>query len=371
MEKLIENITNVLKTVKYPGFSRDIVSFGIISKISTDPQNNIIIDITLSTTNQENKNIIEKSIHEKITSNFNFNQVIINFLNDNQNLTEEKSESVHSDKISNIKKVIAISSCKGGVGKSTVALNVACELSKKFKVGLLDLDIYGPSLPTLINYKEQPNINDNIIDPVEKFNIKFMSFGFINNENSPTIWRGPMVSRMTQQFFENVKWGELDYLILDLPPGTGDIQLTLVQKIKLTGAIIVTTPQDLAHVDVKKGSDMFSKVDTPILGVVENMVGTSLSGQLTNTDLSDASLVINDEKVVFDKEGNFNFIHNVFSGQSGKKESKRLGLPLLGQIPLDYSLSKSCDIGQPYVINNDNSNIQHIFSKIVNQLVKG
>ena len=116
---------------------------------------------------------------------------------------------------------------------------------------------------------------------------------------------------------------------------------------------------------------MFSKVDTPILGVVENMVGTNLFGQLTNADLSNASLVINDEKVVFDKEGNFNFIHNVFSGQSGEKESKRLGLPLLGQIPLDYNLSKSCDEGQPYVINNDNSNIQHIFSKIVNQLIKG
>ena len=163
---------------------------------------------------------------------------------------------------------------------------------------------------------------------------------------------------------KNVKWGELDYLILDLPLVQEISNLLLVQKIKLTGAIIVTTPQDLAHVDVKKGSDMFSKVDTPILGVVENMVGTSLSGQLTNTDLSNASLVINDEKVVFDKEGNFNFIHNVFSGQSGEKESKRLGLPLLGQIPLDYSLSKSCDVGEPYVINNENLTYSKYFLKL-------
>ena len=136
----------------------------------------------------------------------------------------------------------------------------------------LDLDIYGPSLPMLVDLHQQPEMTaEKKLIPLEKFNMRLMSFGFINSENAPAVWRGPMVSRMTQQFFEDVEWGELDYLILDLPPGTGDIQLTLVQKLALTGAIMVTTPQELALLDVKKGADMFGKVNTPVMGVIENM----------------------------------------------------------------------------------------------------
>jgi len=344
MEKLIEDITRVLKTIKYPGFSRDIISFGIVNKISIDPSNNLNIEIVLTTSNEENKKYIDDSIKEKISNNFKFNQIIINFID--KTIDSENVSSKTKSNFSDISNVVAISSCKGGVGKSTIALNLACELSKNYRVGLLDLDIYGPSLPTLINHKDQPLINNNIIEPVEKFGIKFMSFGFINNENSPTIWRGP------------------DYLILDLPPGTGDIQLTLVQKIKLTGAIIVTTPQDLSHVDVKKGSDMFRKVNTPIIGVVENMVGITLSGKLADVDTETASLYIDDNKINLNNDGSFSFIYNVFRGDSGTKESERLSLPLLAQIPLDRELSKSCDLGIPYLINNKNSVIQSEFVKI-------
>jgi len=368
MEKLIEDITRVLKTIKYPGFSRDIVSFGIVNKISIDPDNNLNIDIALTTSNKENKKIIYDSIKEKISSNFKFNRISINFIGKINDSDKESSDI--SSNHSKIKNIVAISSCKGGVGKSTIALNIACELSKNYRVGLLDLDIYGPSLPTLINYREQPSIENNIIDPVEKFGMKFMSFGFINNENSPTIWRGPMVSRMTQQFFENVNWGELDYLILDLPPGTGDIQLTLVQKIKLTGAIIITTPQDLSHVDVKKGSDMFQKVNTPIIGIIENMVGMNLSGKLTNTDIKKTSLYIDNNIINLNEDGSFSFVYNIFKGNSGIKESDRLDLPLLGQIPLDKELSKSCDLGIPYVLNNDNTIPQKEFLKIARAIFK-
>ena len=167
------------------------------------------------------------------------------------------------------------------MGKSTIAVNLAAELSKRFKVGLLDLDIYGPSLPTLIGNSDTPKvIENNLLVPIEKYNMKFMSFGFLNAKDDPAIWRGPMVSKLTHQFFDNVDWGNLDFLILDLPPGTGDIQLTLVQKIALSGAIIVTTPQDLAHQDVKKGSDMFNKVNTPVIGVVENMSFYNLKGNI-------------------------------------------------------------------------------------------
>ena len=367
MEKLIEDITQVLKTVKYPGFSRDIISFGIVSKISVDPNNNLKIEVVLTTSNEENKKIIRDEIKEKILNNFNFNEISIDFTD---KAIESTDNNTSDTNLSNIKNIVAISSCKGGVGKSTIALNIACELSKSYKVGLLDLDIYGPSLPTLIDYNEQPSINNNIISPIEKFGIKLMSFGFINNENSPTIWRGPMVSRMTQQFFENVEWGDLDYLILDLPPGTGDIQLTLVQKIQLKGAVIVTTPQDLSHVDVKKGSDMFKKVNAPIIGVVENMVGINLSGSIEGLDTSKASLHIDDNMININSDGSFNFIYDIFKGGSGIKESKRLNLPLLGQLPLDKDLSKSCDIGAPYVIHHEGSATQKEFEKIAKAIPK-
>ena len=174
---------------------------------------------------------------------------------------------------------MAISSCKGGVGKSTIALNIALEISKNYKVGLLDLDIYGPSLPIILGVNEQPEMTkNNRLVPLEKFGMKVMSFGFISGNDTPVIGRGPLVSRMTEQFFKDVEWGELDYLILDLPPGTGDVQLTLTQKLRISGAIIVTTPQDIALSDVRKGADMFEKVKTPILGVIENMSGFTING---------------------------------------------------------------------------------------------
>ncbi len=361
MENLIENITSVLKSIKYPGFSRDIISFGIVKKIHLDPDKNLIIEISLTTDKEENKKIISDSIHEKISKEFNFNKINVIFLD---NPSEETNSSQEK-----IDKIIAISSCKGGVGKSTVALNLACELASNYKVGLLDLDIYGPSLPTLINYHEQPRITEDLMLPIEKFGIKFMSFGFINNENSPTVWRGPMVSRMTQQFFENVQWGELDYLILDLPPGTGDIQLTLVQKIKLFGALIVTTPQDLSNVDVRKGSDMFKKVNTPILGVIENMSGLSLTGRVeTSSNIKD--IIIDDEKINVNPDGSFSFVYNIFQGKSGESESSRLKLPLLGKINIDSKLSESCDTGTPFVKEYPESIVRQEFQKISEKIVQ-
>ena len=172
----------------------------------------------------------------------------------------------------NIKNIIAVSSGKGGVGKSTIAVNLAAELSKTFKVGLLDLDIYGPSLPTLIGNSDTPKvIENNLLVPIEKYNMKFMSFGFLNAKDDPAIWRGPMVSGAVMQLLSQTEWGKLDYLIVDTPPGTGDVQLTISQKIDVSGALIITTPQELSLLDVQRGINMFRKVNLPILGLIENM----------------------------------------------------------------------------------------------------
>ena len=196
-----------------------------------------------------------------------------------------------------------------------------------------------------VGVTNQPQITkDGKIYPIERFNMKLMSFGFISGNNSPAIWRGPMVARMTSQFFDDVLWGELDYLILDLPPGTGDIQLTLVQKIALTGALIVTTPQDLAILDVKKGAEMFQKVNTPVLGIIENM--TEFICPDTNKS------------------------YKIFKGKGAKLLSDELEVPILAKIPIYPILSESADSGTPFVLNDNESKISQEFNNISQYLDK-
>ena len=362
MNDIKTNIIEKLKSINYPGFNRDIVSFGIIKDILIK-DNSVNFILSVKTDNQEHKDIIRDKIKKVIDEDFNFNDIMIDFLDDSS--LEKNKNSL------NVENIIAFASCKGGVGKSTLSLNVACELAKKYKVGYLDLDIYGPSLPIMIGSNVQPNLDDNKLTPIEKFGIKFMSFGFLNNENSPAIWRGPMVARMTQQFFDNVDWGELDYLILDLPPGTGDIQLTLVQKIQLTGAVIITTPQDLSLADVKKGSDMFNKVNVPLIGVIENMSQLCIAGNLKNyTDHNEIELFLDKNKIDIKENGDFKVIVDVFKGSGGELESNRLNVPLLGKIFIDPLLSECSDKGTPYTLSvTDTENIfefEKICKKITN-----
>ena len=367
-----QNIIDQLSKIKYPGFSKDIISFGMLKEILISEES-ITINLSQSTNDQNILDQIKSDILDKVKS--------INLSNKEIEIIMSPSESLNKNNIDvqrnkNIKNIIAISSGKGGVGKSTIAINIASELSKSHKVGLLDLDIYGPSLPTLIGDKQIPKVvENNLLIPINKFNMKFMSFGFLNSKNDPAIWRGPMVSKLTHQFFDNVDWGELDYLILDLPPGTGDIQLTLVQKIALTGAIIITTPQDLAHQDVIKGSDMFSKVNTPVLGVIENMSYYNLKGKINGFEKGSMSLDIDriDKNIDIDSNGCFNLDIEIFKGKSGKKESSRLDIPLLGAIPLDPELSLLSDMGKPYVFQNEDSPVSNIFkniSKRITEIVK-
>ena len=370
---LKQDIVQLLGQIKYPGFSKDIISFGMLKDVKISPD--LISLIFTQPTNEQNiLDEIKQAVIDRISSIDDLNRRLEVTFVPSENLNKSNLEAKRNE---NIKNIIAVSSGKGGVGKSTIAVNLASELSKKFKVGLMDLDIYGPSLPTLIGNSDTPKvIENNLLVPIEKYNMKFMSFGFLNAKNDPAIWRGPMVSKLTHQFFDNVDWGDLDFLILDLPPGTGDIQLTLVQKIALTGAIIVTTPQDLAHQDVQKGSDMFSKVNTPVIGVVENMSFYNLKGKIDGFDKKSMDLSFDNfnENIEVDDSGNFELNIEIFKGRSGKKESSRLGIPLLGSIPLDPYLSLLSDEGKPYVFENENSLISNIFKDIslnIENLVQG
>ena len=214
---------------------------------------------------------------------------------------------------------------------------------------------------------------DRKIFPIEHYGLKVMSFGFISGNDTPVIWRGPLVSRMTEQFFNDVHWGDLDYLVLDLPPGTGDIQLTLTQKLRMSGAIIVTTPQDIALADVRKGADMFRKVHTPIIGVIENMSSFQINGTvkgLNQHDTENYSLDINgiDEAISINRDGSFSFPINLFKSGGGLQESKRLDVPLLGKIPISIEMMYSTDEGKPIILSNPQEPVSNIFREIVKKI---
>ena len=359
-----EQVLEKLKTINYPGFNRDIVSFGMVKDIVID-DNHINLKINISSQNEEKKQAVISDVKKELDSHFSSVKIDVS----SQAVSTPSTPPANSPNVvNNVDHIIAIASGKGGVGKSTVAANIACALAREGKkVGLLDLDIYGPSLPITLGINEQPQMTqENKLIPLEKFGMKIMSFGFISGNDTPVIWRGPLVSRMTEQFFRDVDWGELDILILDLPPGTGDIQLTLTQKLRMTGAIIVTTPQDIALADVRKGADMFRKVNTPVLGVIENMSGLILSG---NTDPDNSKLEINGQKVETDNNGSFNFSLDLFKTGGGEKESERLGVPLLGKVPISESIMSSTDSGTPLTTHKSLNYIGEIYVSISKQIL--
>jgi len=224
-----------------------------------------------------------------------------------------------------VRNVIAVGSGKGGVGKSTTAVNLAVALARLgARVGLLDADIYGPSVPTMLGLSGRPESPDNkSIEPLRAFGVETMSIGYLIEDETPMIWRGPMATSAMTQFFNDTLWDDLDYLLIDLPPGTGDIQLTLTQKIPLAGAVIVTTPQDIATLDAKKALKMFEKVEVPVLGIVENMAVHTCS--------------------------NCGQVEHLFGDGGGQRMAAQYGVPLLGSLPLDIGIREQGDVGTPIV----------------------
>jgi ATP-binding protein involved in chromosome partitioning len=227
--------------------------------------------------------------------------------------------------VAGVRQVIAVSSGKGGVGKSTVSVNVAVAMAQKgLRVGMIDADFYGPNIPRMMGVYERPGIDaDKRIVPLEAFGIKLMSIGFLVDRDAPAIWRGPIITKVLQQFLHDVAWGELDVLIVDMPPGTGDAQLSLVQQVMVNGAVVVTTPQEVAVGDALRGAKMFEKVNVPVLGVVENM-----SGFIDPTT---------------------GMRHDLFGSGGGERLAEELGVPLLGQVPLQAGLADAADKGRPII----------------------
>jgi ATP-binding protein involved in chromosome partitioning len=322
-----EAILAQLRGVKYPGYSRDIVSFGMVKDVQIDGTR-VSVRISVTTADAKIPRQIEETAVAALESIPGVSEAVVH-LEVSAPVTKalQAEGALPQTKIAGIRHIIAVASGKGGVGKSTVAANLALALrgeKNQTKVGLCDCDIYGPSIGVMFGTNERPSATEEgRIQPIRRYDLNLMSMGFLLDDTSPAILRGPMVTRYTQQFLRSVDWGELDYLVLDLPPGTGDIQLTIVQTVALSGAIIVTTPQEVALIDARKAATMFTKVNVPLLGLIENM-----------------------SYFLCPNDGNR---YDIFGSGGGEREAARLGVPLLAQIPLEMGLRESGDKGLPIV----------------------
>ncbi len=335
------DILNSLKKVNNPQFKKELLILNSIKKIETTGKD-LIVDVTLPSSLTEVNDDLKKEFVNIIKNDFpEIKNVEINIETKVSAPQDSKKDSL----LPNVKNTIAIASGKGGVGKSMVATNMAVALAKDgAKVGLIDADIYGPSIPLMLGIKDKPKVYQNQqtmkIIPLESYGIKLISIGVLVDDNAPVIWRGPMASGAVKQFMTDVDWGELDYLIFDMPPGTGDIQLTLVQTIPLTGAVIVTTPQEVSLIDARKALKMFTRVNVPVLGVIENM----------------SYFIAPDTGKKYD----------IFGTGGGEKLSKELNANFLGGIPIEPKIRIGGDKGIPIVF--DTPELEH--AKIIMNIAK-
>ncbi len=340
-----KNVTEALRLVKYPGSDQDIVSMDMAQEIRIAGKK-ISFSLVFQRSDDQNIPAVIKACEDIIIQELGPDVEI------KGNITAKAIHQMERPVLPKVKNIIAIASGKGGVGKSTVSVNLAVALAKTgAKVGLIDADIYGPSIPKMFGAEDMRPAGDKIegrevIQPIEQYGVKILSIGFFVSVQDALVWRGPMASNALKQLIMDGHWGELDYLLIDLPPGTSDIHLTLVQTVPVTGAIIVTTPQDVALADVIKGVNMFrgKTVDVPVLGLVENMAW------FTPEELPE------NKYYIFGKDG-------------GKDLAESLGIPLLGQIPIVQGIREGGDSGKP-VATDENSAMGHAFLELASHTIR-
>ena len=334
-----------IKKIDDPNLNKDLVILNSIKNFDLKG-NNLSVDLSLSIPQSAVTSDLKNKIAETLKKEFsNLEKVNVNI---------QTKVTAHQDKrketlLPGVKNTIAVASGKGGVGKSTVAANLAVAFARNgANVGLIDADIYGPSIPLMLGIKEKPKVyqkNDKmVLVPLENYGVKVISIGFLVDDNAPIIWRGPMASGAIKQFMSDVDWGDLDYLIYDMPPGTGDIQLTLVQTIPLTGSVIVTTPQEISLIDARKALKMFTKVNVPVLGIVENM----------------SYFIAPDTGKKYD----------IFGTGGGLKISRELNVPFLGGIPIDTRIRIGGDEGVPIIFAMPDSEHSEIIMDISRKLAE-
>ncbi|MFP6630003.1 MAG: Mrp/NBP35 family ATP-binding protein [Myxococcota bacterium] len=334
-------ILDALRPIVDPDFNKSIVELGFVKNIEIDG-GKVAFDIELTTPACPVKAEFERSARERVESLEGVAAVDVNMTSQ----TRTSVPTTNTEVLPGVRNTIAVASGKGGVGKSTTAINLAlCLRASGAEVGVLDADVYGPSLPLLTGVSERPTAENKRIYPIEAYGLRLMSMGFFLTEESPVIWRGPMVHGLIKQFLTDVEWGELDYLVLDLPPGTGDAALTLTQMAPISGAVIVTTSNDLSLVDARKGLRMFEKVEVPVLGVIENM------SYFTPPELPDKK-------------------YYIFGEGGGKRISDELGVDFLGEVPIDPRIVEGGDQGRPIVVHSPDSQAAAAFQRLADTVVR-
>lgn len=340
MPGLKDSVTAALSTVMDPDLNKDLVSLGMIRDLSVSGEGEVAFKVCLTTPACPMKDRIRTDCEEAVGRVEGVRSVNIEMT------AEVRQGRVDQDKapIEGVRNIIAIGSGKGGVGKSTTAANLAVALAREgARVALLDADIYGPNIPTMLGVTGKPRVHDNRIIPLHAHGMDVMSMGFMVDENQPLIWRGPMLHGVLRQLLHDVKWGDQDYLIIDLPPGTGDVQLSLSQAVPVTGAVIVTTPQNVALQDARKGVAMFQKVNVPILGIVENM-SYYLCPKCGHRD-------------------------EIFSTGGGENAAAKFDVPFLGRIPLNTQIREGMDKGLP-VAADDGTEFPAIYTGVAQKVAQ-
>jgi ATP-binding protein involved in chromosome partitioning len=337
-----QEVREHLKRISYPGFNRDIVSLGLIGEIQVS-QDTVIVHLRVASAKEEVIRHLTGRITETLSALPGVEKVAVHALRP-QSAPEQQGAfpAGTQAELPGVKRIIAVASGKGGVGKSTVAVNLALALKAlENRVGLLDADVYGPSIPLMMGTQAQPRVSQGKkIHPIERYGVNLISMGFFLDDKSPVIWRGPIVMSIVRQFLKDVIWGELDYLVVDLPPGTGDAALTLAQEVPLSGGVIVTTPQEVALLDVQRGIAMFRQVHVPILGVIENM-SYYLCSQCGERE-------------------------DIF-GHGG---AAKTGLEVLGEIPIVEELRSGGDAGKPLVTQYPEHPVAQMFRAIAARITE-
>ena len=346
-----QDIYNELDTITEPGEGKSLVENKNISNLVVFG-NEVIVDVTISNPTLQAKKKVESEIKKAILSKVDEKiDVKVNVKTSAAPKKEEKSTLIKGKKIPSIQNIIAIASGKGGVGKSTITANMAVSLSKMgFKVGILDADIYGPSMHLMFDVEKERPISVKIegrskMKPIENYGVKLLSLGFFTNPNQAVIWRGPMASKALNQLIFDADWGELDFLLIDLPPGTGDVHLSIVQALPINGAVIVSTPQTIALADAKKGVAMFQQesIQVPVLGIIENMA------YFTPEELTD------NKYYIFGKDG-------------AKHLAEDINTKFLGEIPLAQSIREAGDVGHPVALQ-ENTSLENAFATLTKEMV--